>query len=45
MTSVDKNIYVLCSPTPALGYFFLHKIERRDTPLYKMDMPIRIRVS
>lgn len=37
--------FVLCSPTPALDYFFLYKIERRNSPLYKMDVPIRIRVS
>lgn len=43
-SSEGQKRFVLCSPTPALGYFF-YKIERRNSSLYKIDVPIRIRVS
>lgn len=44
-TTEGQKHFVLCDETPAFCHFFLYKIERRNSSLYKMDVPIRIRVS
>lgn len=44
MTSVDKNILFYVARR-LRWTTFLYKIERRNSSLYKMDEPIRIRVS